>query len=354
MKHTPAFHKLRFCIILLITSLIFSCTKTEYFSERPGYQGPRPDYDGPFRAEVPIKISYFSSKDTRASITMTINGAPVDVLFDTGSWGLRVYAEAVNGLQIDTTNEKDSTGYTGGVGFAGKVAGAYLGVGRLQNPSPTRFMRIDYTNRDKGPFTPVGDSPNPNNGLTNGFNGIVGVGLRYGLKQHGIANPLTQMPGNGAFIIHFPGFKDGRNGVLILNPSEKDRKGFSFVHLKPDSVLLPNGFNSWLEDQLQGTVTVNGVPFTNNTLLDSGNPFDFFNNGSGKADTLDAGNVVKLSLLNPPIQTTFTVKNQASGQDLVAVNNARVRNVFGIQFFFEFDVLYDQQNGLIGIRKRLN
>jgi hypothetical protein len=352
MKTTPALHKWYLSFILLPITLIFSCTKTEYFSERPVYHGGGPNFGSPYRAEVPIKISYFSSKDTRASITMTINGAPVDVLFDTGSWGLRVYAGAVHGMQIDTTYESDTTGYTGGVGFMGKVAGAYLGVGTLQNPSPTRFMRIDATNRNGGAYTPTGDAPNPNNSLTNGFNGIVGVGLRYGLKQHGIANPLTQMPGNGAFIIHFPNFNDGKQGILILNPNEKDRRGFTFVQLKPDSVLLPNGFNSWLEDQLQGTVTVNGVPFTHNTLLDSGNPFDFYNNVNSKPDTLDAGNVVKLSLLNLPVETTFTVKNQVSGQDLVAINNSRVRNVFGIQFFFDYDVLYDQKNGLIGIRKR--
>jgi len=174
-----------------------------------------------------------------------------------------------------------------------------------------------------------------------------------------LTNPLPEFPGNGSFIIHFPQYNPQNpqsEGALIVNPCGSDLRGFNYIHLLAGSDLLPNGFNSWMDNELADTLTVNNMSYTSNALLDSGNPFSlYYMNVNSNNSIVGIGSTVKFTL-GPPVtaSTTFVVTKQQSGLDLVQTSNYEVRNVFGIQFFFDFDVLYDQKNGLIGVRRNQN
>ncbi|WP_179412641.1 DUF3443 family protein [Mucilaginibacter sp. E4BP6] len=356
MKTIPLspFLQRRNIVILLILFQIFSCNKNDIIFINPhGNFGKDPGEFSTKRTIAPLKITYFSKSSVRASVVINVDGIPVDVLFDTGSWGLRVLAGAIKGAPIDTDSEWVSYPYSGGTNLYGKVAGANLSIANLRSSTPIKIMRIDSISAGSAKYHATGDSTMVNNGLLHGFNGIVGVGLRVSSGSDGVANPLPQLPGAGSFIVHFPKFND-TDGALILNPSEQDLKGFTFINLQPGTVLLPNGYNSWMDNQLKDTLSVGGVPYTSNVLLDSGNPVSFYyKNATSDTAKVSIGTLVKFSL-GPPFaaSTTFTVSEQQSGLDLVETSNYEVRNVFGIQFFFDFDVCYDQKNGRIGIRKK--
>jgi hypothetical protein len=268
---------------------------------------------------------------------------------------LRVLAGALKGAPLDTDQQWVRNTYSGGVGLYGKVAGAHISIGGLQSAGTVRIMRVDSSRENvNARYYPTGDSAHINNALFQVFNGIVGVGMRDTDVSGGVSSPLPQLPGAGSFIVEFPHY-NGSQGELILNPSVTDLKGFNYIHLQPDFALLPNGMNSWQDNQLKDTLSVNGVPYTSNVLLDTGNPVSYYYDGPN-SDTVEVkpGSTVKFSLGQPPAgETTFVVSEQPrSGLDLVETSNYAVRNVFGIQFFFAFDVFYDQEHGVIGIRKK--
>jgi hypothetical protein len=278
------------------------------------------------------------------------------VLFDTGSWGLRILKGALSGASFQPNGERVSILYTGGVGLYGLAAKGCVSIGDSRNGAPVNFMFIDSVDNGGGKFS-TGDAAVINNPLLEHFNGIVGVGMRFDNNSSGIANPLPQLPGGDRYIVHFPHYGEPF-GSLILNPTPHDLVGFSFIKLSAGSVSLPNGLNSWLDDQLLGTVYINGVPYAHYTLLDSGTPYDkYYKDSTSDRVIVPIDTLVKITLGNPVVaDTTITVLKKHAGLDLIETSNQIVdhhkRNVFGTRFFFDFDVFYDQSEGVIGIRKK--
>ncbi|MCR8560415.1 DUF3443 domain-containing protein [Mucilaginibacter sp. BJC16-A38] len=304
---------------------------------------------------VPLLIYYVSQTDVRPAITVYINGIPVEVLFDTGSWGLRVLKGALKGGTFPTIGVRVSNSYSGGTSLYGQVARGYVSMSNSHKGATLNFMLIDGADSGNGKFS-TGDNAVINNPLLEHFNGIIGVGMRYSDTSRGVANPLPQLPGNAQFIVHFPHYGEPE-GTLVLNPGREDLRGFSFLKLKANSDILPNGLQSWPENLLTGTVSIDGQPYTKNTLLDTGNPLNFYyKDGTSNKEPVDINSVVRFSLGDPVVaDTTITVKQQRAGLDLLVSSNKSSygpRNVFGTMFFFDFDVFYDQHNGVIGIRKK--
>jgi hypothetical protein len=190
---------------------------------------------------------------------------------------------------------------------------------------------------------------------------ILGVGLRGVAKPGSVISPLRQLPGNGEFIVMFPDY-GGKKGSVIINPTAGDEQGFIYFKLSPGKGIGPVGSTGWLDNQIPGCISVNSGTDCLPTLLDTGNPdIQIFSNEFVKNQSVPSLSYISLSVGNPHdsafIKTDFTVgEHRERGKDFVYLCNTEKepKNTFGIRFFFEFDVLYDQQNGIIGIRKKLH
>jgi pimeloyl-ACP methyl ester carboxylesterase len=225
---------------------------------------------------------------------------------------LRILSGNLGVERSDSTTERVSYGYGDGrhaFHVRGQVRYVTLGLGTLTSVQPVRVMAVDSTEYipGSGSWTPTGDSASIESNHFRSVSAIMGVGLRIKEGSKGVANPLAQLPGNGKYIIRFPGF-GGSKGKLIVNPDSVDTKGFTLFKLEKGVFPLPNGDDSWLDNELSGCISASGGGSAcQNTLLDTGTP------------------------------------------------GLRVfpgKNLFGTAFFFDHDVLYDQVNGMIGIKKK--
>ena len=337
-----------------IAALLFSCHKTYIVQS---------DY----RTAVPLQIQYDTTggqNSVTPHVVININGQAIDVIFDTGSNGLRILNGALHGAPVDSDTEWVSIGY----GFSppyfyirGNVAGGDFSINGLSNNNSLRFMVIRSTSADStGPWNSTLDSTAISSGHFHNFEGIMGVGFRLTSGNNGIANPLAQLPGNGSYIVEFPPYT-GATGSVIINPNSSDAAGFVMFPLTADFTLLPNGMNSWQDNMLNGTLTVNGTPISGTTLIDSGDPTT-----DATAVTLPftglvpPGESVSMQLTEPDktvpsVSSTFKVSTQTSGKDLAALVSEKTgptRVVFGVNIFFQYDIFYDQANGRIGLRKK--
>ncbi|RYF75260.1 MAG: hypothetical protein EOO39_07195 [Cytophagaceae bacterium] len=313
---------------------------------------------------MPLKLTYdLTNQLLTPTLTVSINGVANDLVFDTGSWGMRILPGALRRANLAIDPVQLTYGYglsRGAVFIKGRQASGTFSVGGLVATAPVHIMLIDTIRRSP---TDAGRStldsvtvPNPH---FRNLAGILGVGLRVG-KDLKVASPLAQLPGNNSYLVHFPAYGQPM-GSVILNPRASDLTGFTFFPLAKGTHPLPNGLDSWVDNQFNGRIVLNGVAVHAPTLLDTGSPTTHVSapNLPGYG-TLSQGSVMKMGLAQPGqlstlIDTTFRVTSQTAGKDLVHAtesSQAEANMLFGTNFFFAFDVYYDQKRGRVGIKKK--
>ena len=320
----------------------------------------RPDSN---RTMLPLKIVYDGRMVTPV-VEVLVNGQKIEAVFDSGSSGLRVLNGALTGAQADSTGGR--VGYSYGdskrsFGIRGNVVSATLRLGSLTSRNLISIMRIDSVRYGKGAdWTETGDSSTIHTNHFRSLPAILGAGMRLSKIAKGVGNPLAQLPGNGKYIVSFPRF-GGTKGKLIINPDSTDLAGFTLFKLESSKFLLPNGDSCWRDNELLGCIIVNGESACQYTMLDTGNPDihveskNFSGNRSVFIGSRVAMSVEDKAGIVPPVKTTFTVSNmREDGKDYVYLDESdgKGKNIFGDRFFFDFDVMYDQVNGFIGIKKK--
>lgn len=317
-----------------------------------------------YRTEVPLKLTYdLTNQLLTPTLTVSINGVANDLVFDTGSWGMRILPGALRRANLAIDPVQLTYGYglsRGAVFIKGRQASGTFSVGGLVATAPVHIMLIDTIRRsatDAGRST-LDSVTVPNHHFRN-LAGILGVGMRN-REGSDVASPLAQLPGNNSYLIRFPAYGQPM-GSVILNPNESDLAGFTFFPLAKGNYPMPNGLSSWTDDQLNGIAVLNGLTVRAPALLDTGTPtthisaFNLHHYG-----ILDQGSVVKMGLAqrgqpSALVDTTFRVTSQVVGKDLVHTNVPTWTEpslIFGTNFFFFFDVYYDQKGGRIGIKKK--
>ena len=347
-----------FSLLNLPVTLFASGGDTVKFSRKR--QAIAPDS---FRTELPLKIVYDKHLVTPI-IEVFVNDQKIDAIFDSGSFGLRVLNGALKKELTDTTENSVAYSYGDGernFGIRGRVQSANIRVGNLTSRNSIRFMRIDSTRYGlHAGWTDTGDSAIIKSNHFRSVAAIIGVSMRASKSSKGISNPLAQLPGNGKYIVSFPHFGD-TTGQVVLNPDSADLEGFTNFKLEKGKILLPNGDSSWRDNEFNGCVIINGKAACQNTMIDTGSPdIHVLAKGFQGHKSLPAGNQVTLTIkdkagISQVVQTDFTVsEDRKRGRDFVYLDetNSVEKNIFGTRFFFDFDVLYDQVNGVIGIRKK--
>ena len=309
------------------------------------------------RVVLPV---YFDQGSVTPKVYIIIGGVRLPVIFDTGSFGLRILKGALSGASLTSVNQRIMYSYGGGshgLAMSGEVMNATISFDKLTSQSGIPIMVIDdvqfTVNYKKQKWVQTGnwkELPSSSPAYAN-FSANLGVGMRA--DNTPVGNPIPQMPGNGMYIVHFPRTGSTSGGYIIFNPTLEDL--FSFKNpqlLDTGHYRLPNGQHSYLDDHLNGILAIGKFPYAVPTLLDTGNPVIWTESPNFPGDSshnVPVNTSVTMSIGNNPIAATSTFNVKRLGQVQQNYNANKTANSFGAQFFFDFDVLFDTKNGKIEI-----
>jgi hypothetical protein len=277
--------------------------------------------DGTMRMSVPIRIG---------------DSAPFDAFLDTGSSGLRVLEGAApDASYACATTTSVTYSFHSGLRIDGVVAYATVTIGSLATPAPIPVMLVENTTSTF--FGP--------------YKAILGVGMRNGASSGGVANPIAELAGAPAFIVRAPAY-GGSSGELVVAPSPDALATFATFQLPPYAgAALPNGVATW-DDRHGLPACLNAYCF--GAELDTGNPPIYVEAADATTTSLlAAGTHVEVTIggASTLAQYSFDVASPATpGVDEVVVEPATAQPFMnlGTSVFFHYDVLFDQQRGVVG------
>lgn len=299
---------------------------------------------------IPVVVAPYAGAGNGSylRVSITVGGAPVDVLLDTGSSGLRVFASAIPGAAMTITAEADSVEFGGGDRMVGHTATAIVGFSELATSAPIAFHLVESFACD--PAVPACDFAGNNAAsfTDSGIYGILGVGLRAGDPAE-VFSPFAQLA--DGFVIHTGGF-GSTAGEVTLGAAT----GFATIALPPAGT-LPDGKPAWADDSSQACFTVDGVatqPACTDVVFDTGS----------NADVIDAMNLSTAQLTNgalapnvafavtspPAAALAFTVGAQTTSRDLVLIDTSDAFAILGIEVFFRDEISFDLASGQVGLR----
>jgi hypothetical protein len=308
---------------------------------------------------VPMKIASEGPRDFMPSVNISVAGGPsTSVLFDTGSVGLHIFADKVGSQNIRYTNTHVSNQYGDGVVYEGVIAFAPVCINGIATaPIPIVVVQKAYCSASKPRCLVVRGDPNEP-APHDGFYGVMGVAMRPKINvqfpDQSLYSPLRALPDNYAsgFIIQ-NWSKQGGQIVIGLNPS--NRAGFNYIQL-PKVGVYPDGQAYYKDRGLSVQYTIGGIRQNFDTIFDTGGnaQVHFFAKNPGfpaRGKIVKPGTAFSASLPNV-FNWNLTTGNIAGVNTVSFKPNAGSRGVLntGITFFFDYDVLYDYQNGRLGFR----
>jgi hypothetical protein len=290
-------------------------------------------------------------------IPVTIGGKTVEALFDTGSTGLHVMSNAINGGDVTPTGGDSRNSYSNGQTLHGDIATATVSLGAS---APQQMIKIDVV-QSISCDAPIKRCQTPANkrhanageliGEGN-YSAIFGASMPSPSLQRPVGNPLVKF--GDAWIVRLPGHGE-KTGALIINPDANDLKGF---------VLYPAGQGpnqgGGRDNPIPGCLGIEGSskqycgPFVFDTgmssvfvittqdlhILRSGTKVTMaFGEGSDHA--LKAGFKVDDAQMNPARVAIGPFPN---------FHQAPTRVLIGVEGYEHFSVLYDYKNGQIGLK----
>lgn len=312
------------------------------------------------RIEIPIKLVEQADHNLRFSIPITVGGAPVEAMLDTGSGGLRLLAGAVPDGAVAPTGRRSVATYGSGVRLIGEAARASIGVGPATVELPVEMTRkIEcVSEKPRCPASKVeperyrigGDARRGE-----GFAAILGIGLR----PADTPNPLAHI-GDGRWIVELPRPGSAAPGRLVLNPTEAEQKGFILHQLPAAARRDAVGGPAWRDNQVPACV-LNldaGTSECAPAMLDTGALGFRFARREDPKPAWPAGVRAAIAFKldgDRQIEDRFTTNSRPGTRvryarpttdDFAEGLNA------GFYPYFAFDVLYDAKSGQIGLRPR--
>jgi hypothetical protein len=283
----------------------------------------------------------------RYSVALTIGGQEVEAALDTGSTGLRL---APGAAPVALTQRRESYAYFGGVRLDGVFAYADVTLGGLNGRvgvlaankigCTARRLRCSAALLPSTSFGLMGD------GLAGeGFKAVLGVGL----AGRPADNPLRAL-GVQRWIISLPRPDQPGSGRLVINPSDSEIADFTLVPLQPRLAwrddATHDAIDGCLEDQAIAWRLCGPI------LLDTG--ADRINVLNTDAPTGLAGPLV---LAFPGLRGGAIVAlDQHNGAAAVVTGlDPRLPRpiiLAGVAPYLAYDVLYDAERSVIGLRPR--
>jgi hypothetical protein len=304
---------------------------------------------------VPIRASATATSDFRLSVVLTINGVPVEAMLDTGSSGLRVFASAVADAGLPDSGVAASQKYNSGETYYGYIATADVGLAGQDMPGTA----IQVVTAECEPTDASADACATKPSFFS-YPAIVGIGLRES-ESPPVRSPFASLSGLPSFTIHLNGSfgtSSDDAGVLELGVSQQEYESFFQFQLPVEHASTPDYF---LDDAVQSCVTddTTRISWCEGTLFDTGDPNPY-------VETLDAGNytlpdgtpmtAVVLALGGGCTFSSYAYAASAANENELQVRRltgtTTVYNNLSLHAFYQYDVLYDQVLGRIGLRPR--
>jgi Aspartyl protease/Protein of unknown function (DUF3443) len=303
---------------------------------------------------VPIHATATPSSGFRLSILLTVNGVPVEALLDTGSSGLRVFASAVADAGLPESGAAASQKYNSGETYYGYLATANIGLAGQQ----MQDAAIQVVTAECEPTDASADACVPNPSFFS-FPAIVGVGLRESSSPP-VRSPFASLAGLPSFTIHLNGSfgtSSDDAGVLTLGISQQEYESFFQFQLPVELTSAPDYFRDYAVQSCVMDETT-GTPWCEWTLFDTGDPNPYVETLDAGPDTLPDGTPMTVAIFALDGGCAFssygysaTVSNE-NEFEVRRLTGGVVYNNLSMHAFYQYDVLYDQALGRIGLRLR--
>ncbi len=304
-------------------------------------------------------------------VQVNVAGEPAELLLDTGSSGLRIFANAVGSDGLQRTGEQTQAEFGDGTIYDGEIALAPVQIGSIATEQAIRIQVVDtVTCSPSAPGCP-GQS-GFSSFSTAGFSGILGVSINARTSNLELFSPLTRLPGNldSGYIIETGGF-NATQGSFILGLTSTNRARFNEAPL-PQRVstqtgqlaTFSDGTPIWADAALRPSYRIDAPNLA--PLIEDEASSTLFDTGSSDI-TLEINRFENSSfILSPgvffqallPLQFNYAFQTTSPlipGLDRVFVSIRPGRDplqILGMPFFFEFDTLFDSEEGSIGFSQR--
>ena len=298
-------------------------------------------------ASVPISGPLSSGDDgLRLYAQVTVGGAPLRVLVDTGSTGLRVVESKVPAAATAPAGPAGPTAYGSGVQITGTVARTSVALGPVTSPGPVPVELVTGTScLPRRPRCGAADGRTPPS-FGGQFDGILGIAPGFAPQ---VPNPLWYLGAVGhVYTIHHD--PAGGDALVLGDPAT----GYTLEHLSPEprTDRLPDGPPPW-RSRIDVCFDARPLPaghVCSPTLLDTGTPSLATINAPGAASAVPAGTALHLG--TPGAWSVDYTVGPADAAQVAPPPSGNQGSVIGLPAFARADVRFDLDAGSIGIRAR--
>jgi hypothetical protein len=279
------------------------------------------------------------------TVPVTIGGKTLNVLVDTGSYGLRVLASQVPPNAVRRTGSAPEYGYATGVRVSGDLADASVQIGGQNTAGPIPIELV--TNTSCAPDRPDCPAAGGKKPVMFGgqFDGIMGLSMR---PADGLVSPLWRLP-NGAghvFTVHYD--PAGESAILLGEPEA----GYNLVHV--DRAAPGNVADSpppWDPSVpvCYASAAVPGGNACGPTAFDTGTSTIQIVAPDAHTGDVPRGTAIQLTVGQDAFSHTYTT-GPGTRAEIIARSASRSQSIAGLPSYAGADVRYDLAGGTIGFR----
>jgi hypothetical protein len=186
---------------------------------------------------------------------------------------------------------------------------------------------------------------------TDGFEAVLGIGLRY----NSFGNPLAATA-SGQWIVILPRPGESGPGKLILNPSAEDKAGFTLFQLRLAGEADASNIG-WLDEELTACLIseASNLQWCGDAVLDTGAP-NIYLHVEGQPPAWRFGEPMRVDLGLGERKLSFRYRmKQGPGADLFRtglVGDDAEKVNLGILPYYYYAIYYDARAGMIGLKAR--
>ncbi len=317
---------------------------------------------------MPVRRLQFGSASLRLlGLPVAVGSKSTELLLDTGSSGLRIFAEVAPG--VTRTGIPNRAEFGDGTVYEGELALASVLIGPVPTEEPILIQVVDRVGCiPEAPNCPGRDGSQLF--TQSGFFGILGISLGARTSSLDLYSPLTRLPGNldSGYLIETRGFA-AQLGEFTVGLTPQNQQGFRQGGLSqigagsPGLLEFPDGTPAWDDASLRSFYTV--VPLQGPALFSQDPAPTLFDTGSSDISLEVLGSDPTFQILPSGSQfratfpslfnLEFTVGSPITpSSDRVFIKQVPQDplQILGMPFFFRYDTLFDIEQGRIGFRAR--
>jgi len=309
---------------------------------------------GGMRAEVPIHQRTLRRNNRRFSVPVKIGATSIEAGLDSGSTGLRVLPGVLNAADARASGNKANYSYASGVRLAGVLGTAIVSIGSLSGTAGLQLVESVGCTAKKPNCSAVrlaaGQFGIMGSGIAGeGFKAILGVSM----TPAGIPNPLVAM-GVKRWIIELPRSSSDGAGRLVLNPTDAEVGGYAMFPVHGSSSSDHGAHDAIRACLVNERTRAKACGWLN---MDTGAAGIQVLN-SNLRRRWRKGTPVLLTFGGedaPQLTERLITGDRAGGSRVLFKSSDRISGVAihaGVLPYLAFSVLYDPQQGLIGLKPR--